>query len=278
HKENINPKARHYEMDLRDENINKIFKDEKIDIVYHFAAQVKVVKSIENPNFDLDVNLGGSMNLLRACVENKVKKVIYSSTGGAVYGDPKFEDLPVPEEYPLNPLSYYGIHKHTVEHYLYLFKTNYGLDYSILRYPNVYGPRQDPHGEAGVVAIFSILMLEGRQPTIFGDGGKTRDYVYVADVVKGNLAVLENGSGEIFNLGHGISISDQDVFDTLQKTIKTDLKPIYADKRTGEVEHISLNPNKIKNRLGWKPDVDFKTGCEKSVEYYRDKPAWIKSF
>jgi len=278
HKQNVNTNARLFETDLRDEKLESIIKSEKPEAVYHLAAQVKVVKSIQDPLYDLDVNLAGTINLLRACSQNGVRKIIYSSTGGAVYGDPSREDLPVNEDYPLNPLSYYGIHKHTVEHYLHLFKINYGLDYTVLRYPNVYGPRQDPHGEAGVVAIFSLQLLDGKQPSIFGDGSKTRDYVYVDDIVKGNLSVLDKGAGEIFNLGWGKNISDQEVFDTLRAATSSDINPEYHEKRTGEVEHISLNPEKIHKATGWHPDIDFTTGCEKSVEYYRYKPEWIKSF
>lgn len=278
HEQNVNNKAKLYNTDLREEELESIIKSEKPEAVYHLAAQVKVVKSIQDPLYDLDVNLAGTINLLRACSENGVRKIIYSSTGGAVYGEPPREDLPVNEDYPLNPLSYYGIHKHTVEHYLHLFKINYGLDYTVLRYPNVYGPRQDPHGEAGVVAIFSLQFLDGKQPSIFGDGSKTRDYVYVDDIVKGNLSVLDKGPGEIFNLGWGKNISDQDVFDTLKAATSSNINPEYHEKRTGEVEHISLDPRKIRKATGWQPDIDFKTGCEKSVEYYRSKPEWIKSF
>lgn len=279
HKQNINGKATFYNTDLRDaEAVKKVFAETKPEVVYHLAAQVKVVKSIQDPGYDLDVNLLGAINLLTAAAENGVKKIIYSSTGGAVYGEPRREDLPIDEGYELNPLSYYGIHKHTVEHYLHLFKFNYGLDYTILRYPNVYGPRQDPHGEAGVVAIFSIKILEGNPPTIFGDGSKTRDYVFVEDIASANLAVMKKGAGEIFNLGRGESISDQMVFDTINEAIGGYIKAIYAKKRTGEVEHISLNPSKIKKEIGWKAGVGFAEGCKRSVEYYRNKPPWIKSF
>jgi UDP-glucose 4-epimerase len=278
HKENINHKATFHKADLRDGVIQEIFAEEKPDAVYHLAAQVKVVKSINDPVFDLEVNLGGTINLLDACRKNNVKKIIYSSTGGAVYGEPDPDDLPINEKYILNPLSFYGIHKHTVEHYLYLFKVNYGLNYTILRYPNIYGPRQDPHGEAGVIAIFSIKLLDGRRPTIFGDGSKTRDYLYVEDVVRANLLVLDKGDGEIFNIGWGFGIRDDEVFKDIRDAIGCRIEPINANHRTGEVVHIYLDSSKIRAQLGWKPIVDFKEGVRRSVEFYRKRPAWIKSF
>jgi UDP-glucose 4-epimerase len=278
HKENINHKATFHKADLRDDVLQEIFTEEKPDAVYHLAAQVKVVKSINDPVFDLEVNLGGTINLLEACRKNNVKKIIYSSTGGAVYGEPNPDDLPINEKYILNPLSFYGIHKHTVEHYLYLFKINYGLNYTILRYPNIYGPRQDPHGEAGVIAIFSIKLLEGGRPTIYGDGSKTRDYLFVEDVVRANLLVLDKGDGEIFNLGWGFGIRDDEVFKDIRDAIGCRIEPNIANHRTGEVVHICLDSSKIRSQLGWKPLVDFKEGVGRSVEFYRKRPAWIKAF
>jgi UDP-glucose 4-epimerase len=278
HRENINPLAVFHNVDLRDNVLQEIFAEEKPDAVYHLAAQVKVVKSISDPVFDLEVNLSGAINLLEACKKNNIKKIIYSSTGGAVYGEPDPDYLPINEKYILNPLSFYGVHKHTVEHYLYLFKVNYGLNYTILRYPNIYGPRQDPHGEAGVIAIFSIKMLEGGRPTIFGDGSKTRDYLYVEDVVRANLLVLDKGEGEIFNLGWGFGIRDDEVFEEIRKAIGCRIEPIIANHRTGEVVHICLDSSKIRSQLGWKPIVSFEEGVRRSVEFYRKRPAWIKSF
>lgn len=278
HKENINQKAGFHKADLRDSAVQDIFAEEKPDVVYHLAAQVKVVKSINEPVFDLEVNLAGAINLLDACRKNKVEKIIYSSTGGAVYGEPNPDDLPIDERYVINPLSFYGIHKHTMEHYLYLYKFNYGLNYTILRYPNIYGPRQDPHGEAGVIAIFSIKLLEGGRPTIFGDGSKTRDYLYVGDVVRANLLVLEDGEGEIYNLGWGFGIRDDEVFNEIRRAVGCNIDPIMEEHRTGEVVHICLDATKIDKQIGWKPLVSFEEGVKKSVEFYRNRPPWIKSF
>jgi UDP-glucose 4-epimerase len=278
HKENLNPKAVFHNADLRNPSILDVFSEEKPDVVYHLAAQVKVVKSISDPIFDLEVNLGGTINLLEACRKNSVKKIIYSSTGGAVYGEPSAEDLPVKESFTPNPLSFYGIHKHTVEHYLFLYNKNYGLNYTILRYPNIYGPRQDPHGEAGVVAIFSMKLLDRKRPTIFGDGSKTRDYLFVEDVVKANLLVLEKGDLGTFNLGWGFGTRDDEVFKTIKEAAGSDLDPIMEPHRTGEVVHICLDSSKIRTEWGWKPLVAFKEGIKRSVEFYRNRPPWIKAF
>lgn len=278
HKENINPKAVFHKADLRDASIKEIFKQEKPEAVYHLAAQVKVVKSIADPVFDLEVNLGGTINLLDACRACGVRKIIYSSTGGAVYGEPGPEDLPVKESFAPNPLSFYGIHKHTVEHYLFLYNKNYGLNYTVLRYPNIYGPRQDPHGEAGVVAIFSMRLLDGKRPTIYGDGSKTRDYLFVGDVVMANLLVLDKGDLETYNLGWGFGVRDDEVFREIKEASGSGLDPIIEPHRTGEVVHICLDAGKIKKDLGWKPLVDFKEGVRRSVEFYRKRPPWIKAF
>ncbi len=184
--ENINPKVTFYNTDIRDEDkVRKIFESEKPDFVNHHAAQMDVRKSVQDPIFDAQCNILGSLNLILQSIRVGVQKFIYISTGGAVYGEPQY--LPVDEQHPINPISQYGISKHTVEHYLYSYNVNYGLKYTVLRYPNVYGPRQNPHGEAGVIAIFTQKMLDNQQPTIFGDGSQTRDYTFVEDIVDGTL-------------------------------------------------------------------------------------------
>jgi len=180
--ENINPQAVFYKVDITDQQaVAEVFEKERPEIVNHHAAQMDVRRSVADPAFDAVTNIVGSIHLIENAVRTNVSKFIYASTGGAVYGEPRY--LPADEDHPINPLSQYGISKHTVEHYLQLYQVNDGLTYTVLRYGNVYGPRQNPHGEAGVNAIFAGLMLAGKQPTIFGDGSKTRDYVYVSDVV-----------------------------------------------------------------------------------------------
>jgi UDP-glucose 4-epimerase len=267
-KENLNPRAMFYHMDIRDEGIKDVFKKEKPAIVNHHAAQVNLRKSVENPLFDAEVNILGSINLLECSIKYGVKKFIYSSSGGAVYGEP--EALPVKETHEINPLSQYGINKHTVEHYLYVYYVNQQLPYTTLRYPNIYGPRQNPHGEAGVVAIFSEQMLRGEQPTIFGDGSKTRDYLYVSDVVDANMLVIEKGDNETYNLGWGLQVTDYKIFQTVRDAVGCSIEPIYGQKRPGEIDRISLDCSKIRRELSWQPKVPLGEGVAKAVEFYRN--------
>ena len=271
--ENINKKARFHNIDIRDENLREIFRQERPDVVDHHAAQIDVRKAVADPRYDAEVNILGTLNLIEACREFEVKKFIYISTGGAVYGDPDPDRLPADESTAVNPLSPYGITKHTVEHYLFTYRANFGMNYTVLRYPNVYGPRQDPHGEAGVVAIFSLQMLTGVQPMIFGDGSKTRDYLYVGDVVEANRIALEKGDGEIFNLGWGKEISDFQIFDAVRTALGVDVEPKYADFRPGEVERISLDAAKAKAGLGWEPKVPLEEGARLATEYYKQRVA-----
>ncbi|MGB2885793.1 MAG: NAD-dependent epimerase/dehydratase family protein, partial [Dehalococcoidia bacterium] len=194
-RQNINPNAKFYQLSIRDKELSEVFEREKPELVNHHAAQIDVRKSADDPISDAEDNILGSLNLITNCVQFGVKRVIYASTGGAIYGEAQY--LPADENHPVNPISQYGISKHTVEHYLYLYSTLYELDYVILRYANVYGPRQNPFGEAGVVAIFATQMLTGKQPTIFGPGDKTRDYIHVSDVTEANILALDRGKNTI---------------------------------------------------------------------------------
>ena len=266
-RENVNPKARFYRVDITSPDLEEVFERERPDYVNHHAAQMNVRKSVDDPMYDARVNVLGSVNLLELCRRYEVKKVIYASTGGAVYGEPLY--LPVDEDHPVNPLSPYGVTKHTVEHYLYFYGANYGLRYTILRYPNIYGPRQDPHGEAGVVAIFTEKMLRNERPTIFGDGTQTRDYVYVGDVVTANLLAIDKGDGEIYNVGTGVETSVNELFEFLREAVGVDLEPIYGERRLGEVYRIAITNDKIYRDFGWKPQTPLKEGLFKTIEYYR---------
>jgi len=274
---NINPKVTFYNVDIRDEDkVRQIFELEKPDFVNHHAAQMDVRKSTREPIFDAQCNILGSLNLIIQSVKTGVKKFIYASTGGAIYGEPKY--LPVDENHPINPISQYGISKHTVEHYLYLYSVNYGLRYTVLRYPNVYGPRQNPHGEAGVIAIFTQKMLNNQRPTIFGDGSQTRDYTFVSDIASANIFALTKGDNTVYNIGTGIEISVQQIFDSLKAILTknpkhrdlTSLEPIYGEERIGEIQRISLDATKAKCELGWIPKTDFYHGLEQTVEYYQN--------
>jgi UDP-glucose 4-epimerase len=265
--DNLNPKAKFYEMDIRDEKLGEVFEREKPEIVDHHAAQIDVRKSGEDPIADAEANILGSLNLITNCVHFGVKRIIYASTGGAIYGDPEY--LPADENHPVNPISQYGVSKHAVEHYLHLYSIINGLDYVALRYSNVYGPRQNPYGEAGVVAIFAIQMLTGKQPTIFGPGDKTRDYAHVSDIVEANILALHRGKNAIYNIGTGLETSDQEIFDTLASVLGYKGKPIYAPVRKGEVYRIALNCTKANKELGWSPKLSLKEGIAVTAEYYR---------
>ncbi len=211
---NLNPAATFYQMDIRDPKIVDVFEKERPDYVSHHAAQMDVRRSVVEPLFDADVNILGSINLIEAARTTGVKRFLYISSGGTAYGEPQY--LPCDENHPVLPICQYGVSKHTVEHYLFLYHLNYGLDYTVLRYPNVYGPRQDPHGEAGVVAIFVGKMLAGEPVTITGDGEQQRDFVFVGDCARGNLLGMNAPVG-IYNLGYGVGTSINQIFDALKE-------------------------------------------------------------
>ncbi len=272
-KDNINAKATFYEEDISNAaSLEKIFSEEKPEVVNHHAAQVDLRKSVTDPLYDARVNILGSLNLINIASKHNVKMFIYASTGGAVYGEPKY--LPVDEKHTIDPQSQYGVSKHTVEHYLFVFKQTHNLPYTILRYPNVYGPRQDPHGEAGVVAIFSEQMLDGKQSTVFGDGTKTRDYVYVGDLVNANMSAMFNKadlSGEIYNLGWGKEIKDIEVFEAVRDALGLSGEPLFDEKRLGEIDRICLTNTKAAKGLGWAPEVEFQEGIRLTTEFYKEK-------
>lgn len=264
---NVPDAARFHEIGLNHSDLADVFSDCRPDVVFHLAAQANVRKSVEDPAYDARQNVLGSINLFECARKTSVNTVIYSSTGGGVYGEP--ETLPVPEDHPINPLCPYGASKFTVEKYLELYGRLYGIRYAILRYANVYGPRQNPKGEAGVVAIFSRLMLRGECPHIFGDGTKTRDYVYVDDVVRANLLALEKPDGNVYNVGTGKQASDEQVYRAIRDAVGCDATAIYDDFQPGEVRHISLDTSRIRSRLGWRNEVSFDEGIERAVEFYR---------
>jgi UDP-glucose 4-epimerase len=265
HEYNLNSAATFYKVDIRSPQMAEIFKKECPDFVDHHAAQMDVRKSVADPLFDADVNVRGSINLIECARQYGVKHFVYISTGGAVYGEPVY--LPCDEDHPINPICPYGASKHTVEHYLYMYHLNYDLNYTVLRYPNVYGPRQDPHGEAGVVAIFTGKMLKGEQCVINGDGENTRDYVYVGDCAQGNLLALtvEHKSG-IYNLGSGIPTSVNQIFQMLKKITAYPLPELHGAAKLGETRYIYLKADKAQRELGWQPTWDLEEGLKHTVE------------
>ena len=267
-RELVNPAARLHEADLTDAAaVERCFAEFRPDVVDHHAAQIDVRRSVDDPVFDAGTNIVGALGLLQACTRHGVRKFVYASTGGALYGEGR--QLPATEEHPVNPESPYGVSKHTLEHYLYLWKLLHGLDYTVLRYPNVYGPRQNPHGEAGVNAIFILLMLQGKRPRIFGTGEQVRDYLYVMDVVQANELALALGSGETVNLGTGIGTSVNDIFRELKAILGFAGEPLYEAARPGEVQRIYLDATRAKQVLGWTPRTSFRDGLAQTVEWSR---------
>ncbi|MFA4967546.1 MAG: SDR family oxidoreductase [Candidatus Margulisiibacteriota bacterium] len=269
-KENLNPKAQFHEIDLRDKTVVDIIAGFKPEIVYHIAAQIDVRKSVSDPIYNAEVNEIGTLNLLEAARKNNVKKIVFSSTGGALYGEVE-KKSGADENHPQEPISPYAITKRSVEMYLFAYKQLYGLNYTVLRYGNVYGPRQDPLGEAGVIAIFCGKMLGGEAPTIFGDGKQLRDYVYVGDIAAANLLALDHGDNQTYNIGTGKGVSVNELFAHLKDLMKLDKDAVYAPPRAGELFRSVLNGKKIKKELGWKPKVGIKKGLRLTLKWYRSK-------
>jgi UDP-glucose 4-epimerase len=267
--ENVNPRAKFIKMDIRDHAMSGLFREEQFDVVMHHAAQMDVRKSVDDPQFDASVNIVGTINLLENAKEFGVKKFTFASTGGAIYGEQDY--FPADEEHPLRPLSPYGIAKLAVEKYLFYYNAVFGLQYIALRYANIYGPRQNPHGEAGVIAIFASKMFAGEQPVINGDGKQTRDYTYVGDIVRANMFALEYGKSGIFNVGTGIETDVNQLFTYLKKFIGSKCSEQHAPAKKGEQLRSVLNYSKIKNVFGWEPAVSLEDGLACTVQFFREK-------
>jgi len=259
-------------VDIRDPKLGEVFENERPEMVCHQAARANVRESFEKPLLYAEVNVLGSLNVLECCRRFNVRKMIYACTGGAVYGTP--EQLPVTEQHPVNPLDPYGASKHHVEHYMHLYEKNFGVSYTSLRYPNVYGPRQNPFGEAGVVAIFARQMLDRKQPVINGSGEQERDFVSVTDIARANLLALDKADREIMNIGSGLATSINTIYSTLADLTGFGEKAAYGPAKAGEVYRIYLNADRAKNILGWTPNVSLVEGLRATVEYFRkDIPA-----
>jgi len=267
---NVNKKAKFYKVSVCDKKkIDDIFKKEKIDIVIHHAAQLDVRKSVADPCFDADVNIKGTLNILEACKNTKVKKIIFASSGGTIYGECGTK---APDEKSFaNPLSPYGVAKLSVEHYIKAYSALYGLKYTILRYANVYGPRQDVNGEAGVVAIFIGRMTANKEVFIFGNGKQLRDYVYVKDVVSANIKSLTKGNNEVINIGTQKTFSVNQLVKELSAITNYKNKPVFKPKRNGELFKSFLNISKAKKVLNWEPKVSIKEGLKNTVNYFINK-------
>ncbi len=270
-KEYVNPKAKLYEVDIRNKaDVEKIFTIEEPQLLNHHAAQMSVRKSVEDPQFDAQVNILGLLNLLQAGQTVGLKKIILASSGGAVYGDAL--NIPTPEEYePKIPLSPYGVTKLASEYYLHYYFLTYNMQYIALRYSNVYGPRQNPHGEAGVVAIFSQKLVSKQIPVINGDGKQTRDYIYVEDVVSANIQALNTSYCGAVNIGTSKEIDVNHLFESIRKIAGLTIEPVFAMAKKGEQMRSCVTITKAKNVLNWEPKVSLEVGLEKTYQYFFTK-------
>ena len=265
--ENVHSKAKFYKLDICNKKIRDIFKSEKIEVVYHKAAQIDVQKSIEDPIFDGKVNILGTINVLEACKKANVKKIIYPSSA-AVYGEPKY--LGIDENHPTCPISYYGISKFTPENYIKTYSKFYDIDYTIFRYSNAYGIRQDPKGEGGVIAIFMQKLFKGESPTIFGDGSATRDFIYIDDIIEANIKALHKGSREVFNIGTGVATSIKELFYIMKEIMGADVKVKYGKEREGDIKNSFFNIDKAEEKLNWIPKYRLEEGLYKTIKYYKE--------
>ena len=269
-KENIPGGARFYRCDIRSKKLSSIFKAEKPEVVIHNAAQLSVRVSVENPLMDADINVIGGLNVIQACHTHNVNKIIFASSGGTVYGEQKY--FPADEEHPTRPISPYGVAKLATENYLYYFYKTYGLKYMSLRYGNIYGPRQDPYGEAGVVAIFSSKIIKGSSPIIYGDGFQTRDYVYVGDVVDVNIRAMESDFTGSLNVGTGKETTVVELFKILREVSgKSGVEEVHGPAREGEQRRSQLSYGLAKKILGWQPGMSLEEGLKLTYHWFKNQ-------
>lgn len=267
--EQVNQKAKFIEADITDKDrIQAIIREEKPEVLNLHAAHIQVGNSVKDPQFDADNNIMATLHIMEAAKDLPVKKVIFASTGGAMYGN---KPTPFSEEMKEEPLSPYGVSKRSAELYLNYYHEQYGIPYTVLRYSNVYGPRQNPHGESGVIAIFSEMIAAGRKPMINGDGTHTRDYVYIDDVAQANLLALETEYVGAINIGTTTEISTNDVFRKVVSVFGASVEEVHGPERPGEQVTSSLSYKKAQEVLGWEPTVDFDEGVRRVVEWYKSR-------
>ncbi len=271
YEKNINPKAKFVKANIGDKNLEKLFETEKFDVVNHHAAQMDVRRSVKDPEFDATTNILGTINLLQNCVKFGVKKFMFASTGGAVYGEQDY--FPADEKHNQQPKSPYGISKLAVEKYLYFYHSEHKLNYTILRYANIYGPRQNPFGEAGVVAIFSTKLLKGEQPIINGHGKQTRDYVFVGDVVKANLLGLNDEVSDVYNIGTGIETDVNQLFHFINNITRANKEEKHGPTAAGEQLRSVITSDKLFNKFGWRPSTKLEDGLKVTVEFFKNNLA-----
>jgi UDP-glucose 4-epimerase len=265
--ENVNPAARLHVLDIMDEEVQNVFASFKPEIVYHHAAQIDVQTSLKHSLLDAKINILGTIRILELCRDHGVRKIIYASSA-AVYGSPQY--LGVDEKHPVHPLSFYGISKHTPEQYIEVFSSLWGMDYTILRYANVFGPRQDPKGEGGVVSIFIDRLLDGKTPRIYGDGEQTRDFIYVKDIVSANIASLFKGSKGIYNISRNEQITVNELLRAMCDICGTPFTAEYVDERAGDIRHSCLDNSAAKASLDWRPSYTLIDGLRETCQYYAD--------
>ncbi len=269
-RENVSTGARFYPCDVRSAAAAEAIAAERPAVICHQAAQIDVRKSMADPRHDAEVNLGGLLNVMQAAVvAGSVKQVLFASSGGATYGDT--DVIPTPESHPQRPLSAYGVAKAASELYLHMYREGYGIPYAALRYANVYGPRQDPHGEAGVVAIFCGRLLEGKPCTINGDGTQTRDYVFVGDVARANLLAAEKGFAGALNVGTGVETDVNQLYAGLAKAAGVSAEAQHAPGKPGEQKRSCVAIGAAKAVLGWEPEVTLQDGLARTMEHFRAK-------
>lgn len=258
-----------HQIDIRDPSVVELIARRQPEVVFHLAAQADVRVSVARPVFDAEVNVIGSLNVIEGARQGGARKVVFASSGGTIYGEPDSSELPVRETHPQHPISPYGVAKKVVTDYLFAYRTLHGLEFTSLALANVYGPRQDPHGEAGVVAIFAGLLLEGKPCTIFGDGRQTRDFVYVDDVVDAFVRAADRGSGLTCNIGTGQETSVNELYATMAEAAGVDEPPIHAPARPGELARSALDPSRAGIHLGWEPWTDLRTGVTEVLAWFR---------
>jgi len=267
---NLDPSVRLYQMDIRDAAAQSVFADFRPEVLDHHAAQANVPASVADPVFDASVNVLGGLNLLKLAAQHGVRKVVYASSGGAMYGEP--DRVPVPETAAVRPLSPYGASKQAFEAWLGVYQRTFGLDFTVLRYANVYGPRQGIREEGAVVAVFATRMAAGQPVTIDGTGEQTRDFVHVEDLVRANLAALERGAGVAVNAGTGREMSIREIFELMAELADYHQPPGHGPARQGDVARIALDPSLAQAQLGWRAEIPLRDGLRTTYEYFRGLP------
>ncbi len=258
-----------HRIDICSPQLSDLVVHREPEVVFHLAAQADVRVSVARPAFDAQINVLGSLNVCEAALAARARKVVFAGSGGTLYGVP--ESVPVREGHPQRPASPYGVAKKAVGDYLHYYREVHGLEYTVLALANVYGPRQDPHGEAGVVAIFAGLMLGGKRATVYGDGGQTRDFVFVDDVVDAYVRAAEKGGGLLMNIGTGVETSVRELYDQMAKLTGTRDEPRFAPERAGELRRSALDPARAAIHLGWKPWTPLEDGLSQTLDWFRER-------